>query len=261
MNVLKLIPLVVFTCLNVLSAYAYDFRLEVGGTYEYLSPKAIYGTWKSSSLRFYHKPSQDFIYFLEGGFFSRKHEGDAVLGVVGAYKDWNSWFYTYTSFSVGSKSTYLPKYRLDQEFNFKIGEKKNIVPSIGFTYIKYHDVHKDCIIYPGIIYYGEGFIITYKHFINKSDPGSVTSSSDLVSFGIGQEGKRWTFLDISYGKQAYLATHLANPQEIKQKELYISFSHRHWIKKDLGLFGGLGYSKLNGGYEKYSFTAGIFKDF
>jgi len=258
MSVLRLIPLVVLTGL---SAYAYDFRLEMGGNYEYLSPNATYGSWKSGFLRLYHRPVQGFTYFLEGGAFSRKHEGDAVLGVLGAYKDWSPWLYTYTSFSTGSNSTYLPKYRLDQEFNFKLGEKKNIVPSIGFTYIKYHDIHKNYIVYPGISYYGEGFVITYKHFINRSDPGSVNSSSDLVSIGIGQEGKSWTYLDISYGKQAYLATYLANPQEVRQKALYISLSHRHWIKKDLGLFGGLSYLKLKDGYEKYGFQAGIFKEF
>lgn len=258
MNVLRLIPL---TMLISFSVYAYDFKLEAGGNYEYLSPNNTYGSWKSGFLRLYHKPTQDFTYFLESDVFSRKHEGDAMLGVLGAYKDWSQWLYTYTSLSIGSNSDYLPKYRLNQEFNFKIGEKKNIVPSIGFTYAKYYDVHKDFIIYPGITYYGEGFVITYRHFINKSSPGSVSSSSDLISFGVGQEGKHWTYLDVSYGKQAYLATYLANPQEIGQKSLSISLTHRHWIKKDLGLFGGLNYLKLENGYEKYGFQAGVFKDF
>ena len=130
--------LITLAMLISLSAYAYDFRLELEGNYEYLSPHNTYGSWKSGFLRLYHKPVQGFTYFLEGGVFSRKHEGDAVLGVLGAYKDWSPWLYTYTSFSAGSNSTYLPKYRLDHEFNFKVGEKRNIVPSIGFTSAKYH---------------------------------------------------------------------------------------------------------------------------
>ena len=259
MRGLKLIPLLIL--IFYLNAYAFDFRLEAGGNLEYLSPLSTYGTWKSGYLRFYHKLSKDFTYFLEGSVFSRKHKGDAVLGVLGAYKDWTPWLYTYTAFSVGSNSLYLSKYRVDHEFNFKVGEKKNIVPSMGFTYIKYHDVHKDYIVYPGISYYGEGFVITYKHFLNKSDPGSVYSSSDLVSLGVGQEGKSWTYLDVSYGKQAHLATYLVKPQQVRQNSLYVSFSHRHWIKKDFGLFGGLGYLKLKEGYEKYGLQVGIFKDF
>lgn len=258
MSVLRLTPLVVFISLSV---YAFDFRLEAGGNYEYLRPNATYGSWKSGFLRLYHRPFSHFTYFLEGGVFSRKHEGDALLGVFGAYKDWSEWLYTYSSLSFGSNSSYLPKYRLDHEFNFKVGPKKNIVPSLGFTYIKYHDIHKDYIVYPGITYYGRGFVITYKHFINRSDPGSVSSSSELLSLGIGQEGKSWTYLDISYGKQAYLATYLASPQEVRQKAFYISLSHRHWIKKDLGLFGSLNYLKLKDGYEKYGFQGGIFKEF
>ncbi len=258
MSVLRLTPLAI---LISLSAYAFEFRLEAGGSYEHLSPHATYGSWKSGFLRLYHRPFSDFTYFLEGSVFSRKHEGDATLGVIGAYKDWSPWLYTYSSLSFGSNSPYLPKYRLDHEFNFKVGEQKNIVPSLGFTYIKYHDVHKDYIVYPGITYYGRDFVITYKHFFNRSDPGSVSSSSDLISLGIGQEGKSWTYLDISYGKQAYLATYLANPQEVRQNAFYVALSHRHWIRKDMGLFGSISYFKLSKGYEKYGLSAGLFKDF
>lgn len=265
MSVLRLTPLVIFISLIMLftslSAYAFEFRLEAGGSYEYLSPHATYGSWKSGFIRLYHRPFSDFTYFLEGSVFSRKREGDAALGVIGAYKDWSPWLYTYSSLSFGSNSPYLHKYRLDHEFNFKVGAKRNIVPSFGFTYIKYHDVHKDYIVYPGITYYGRGFVITYRHFINRSYPGSVSSSSDLLSLGIGQEGKSWTYLDLSFGKQAYLATYLASPQEVRQKAFYISLSHRHWIKKNFGLFGGLNYFKLKDGYEKYGFSAGLFKDF
>ncbi|WP_340690518.1 YaiO family outer membrane beta-barrel protein [Hydrogenobacter thermophilus] len=243
------------------TALAYNFRLEVGAGYEYLSPHKIYGDWKSGFLRFYHRPSNDLTYFLEADAFSRKNLGEAALGAFGLYKDWSPWLYTYSSLSAGSSSSYLPKFRLDHEFNLKLGPQKNIVPSVGFTYIKYHDVHKDYIMYPGITYYGEGFVITYKHFFNKSQPGSVSSSTDLISLGIGQEGKSWTYLDMYYGKQAYLATYLTSPEEVRQKSLYISLKHILWIRKDFALFGGVSYFKLKDGYEKYGFQAGFFKDF
>lgn len=243
------------------NSYAFQVRVEAGGRYEYLTPHSTYGSWKTGFVRLYQRLSNDFTYFVEGSAFTRKKEGDAVLGVLGAYKDWSPWLYTYSAVSVGSNSTYLPQLRLDHEFNFKLGTERNIVPSLGFTHIKYHGVHKSYIVYPGITYYGRGFVITYKRFFNESDPGSVHSSSDLVSVGIGEEGKSWTYLDVSYGKQAYLATYLATPQEVRQNALYLSFSHRQWIRKDWGVFGSVSYLKLKRGYEKYGIQGGLFKDF
>lgn len=262
MNALSVI-LTLLLLLDLLldTALAYDYRIEVGANYEYLSPHRTYGDWRSGSVRFYHKCSSDFTYFLEGSFFSREKEGEAGLAVIGLYKDWSPWLYTYSSLSAGTTSSYLPKVRLDHEFYFKVGSEKNIVPSAGVTYIKYHDVHKDYIIYPGITYYGKGFVITYKYFLNKSQPGSVRSSSNLISLGIGQEGKSWTYLDVSYGKQAYLATYLTSPQEVRQNSFYTSLKHILWIRKDLAVSFGVSYFKLENGYKKYGFQAGFLKDF
>ncbi len=235
-------------------------RVEMGASYEALSPKSIYGSWKTGGFTFFHKPKPDFTYFIGGYSFSRK-EGEAALLWGGAYKDWTDWLYTYSSFSFGTKSVYIPKYRLDHEFNFKIGERRNLVPSLGLSYIKYHDVHKDLVIGLGFTYYQEGWNFTYRHFINRSEPGNVVSSSDLLSLGIGREKHHWTYLDFSFGKQAYLATYLANPQEVRQNSLYVAIKHRHWITNDLGIFGDVSYFKLKGGYEKYGIGFGFFKEF
>lgn len=235
-------------------------RIEVGGTYEALSPKSVYGDWKTGWIAFYHRPKPDLTYFIGDNLFWRK-EGQANLWYGGAYKDWTPWLYTYTSLSVGTKSTYLPKFRIDQEFNFKLGEKKNFVLSTGFSHIKYHDVHKDLLFSLGFTFYQEWWNFTYKHFINKSDPGNLYSSSELLSLGIGKEKKFWTYFDISFGKQAYLATYLSSPEEVKQNSFYSSLRHRQWLKENFGLIGEISYFKLKQGYEKYGFGFGFFKEF
>lgn len=235
-------------------------RIELGGSYERLSPESVYGTWKTGNFNFYHKPTEGFTYFFGFSGFSRK-EGKASLVQGGAYKDWAERFYTYSALSFGTKSEYLPQYRIDQEFNVKLGERKNLVPALGVSYIKYHDVHKDLIVGMGFTYYHESWNFTYRHFINKSDPGSVQSSSDLVSIGVGREGSSWTYIDLSFGKQAYLATYLANPEEVRQKSFYIALKHRRWVTKDLGIFGDISYLKLDKAYEKYGVGVGVFKEF
>lgn len=247
--------------LTVKLAHAKDYkRVEVLGSYERLSP-SLYGERKVGTFSFFHKPLNDFTYFITFSGFSRK-EGDAMLWSAGAYKDWTSNFYTYTSISHGTNSVYLPKIRFDLEAYPKLGPAKNIVPAIGFSYVKYHkDIYSDTIFPVGLTYYGDGWNITYKHFINISNPGSVKSSSDLISIGIGREKHYWTYLDLSYGKQAYLATHVVVPVEVRQNTLRVGLNHRRWINNYSGFILGADYFKLENGYEKYGFSFGLFKEF
>ncbi|MCX8031624.1 MAG: YaiO family outer membrane beta-barrel protein [Thermodesulfovibrionales bacterium] len=235
-------------------------RLDFEFSHELLSPKKIYGTWNSTNLNFFHRPIETFTYFLGVSGFSRK-EGQALQLTGGVYKDWKDWLYTYSALSCGTNSSYLFRYRLDHEFFFKLGKKKNIAPSIGVSHIKYFSPHKDLITLGGLTYYGDGFNITYKHFINISEPGSIVSQSHMFSLEIGKDKKAFTYLNISFGKQAYLATYLASPEEIRQNSHYIVLKHRHWIGKFWGSIFGLNYLNLKEGYDKYGFSVGIFREF
>ena len=235
-------------------------RLETSFSYEYLSPRDVYGTWKNFSIGFHNKPKTDLAYFVQLGAFSRK-EGDGVLGNVGAYKDWGSRLYTYSALSIGTNSEYLPRIRIDNDFNIKTGAMKNIVWTAGVSYIKYFDVHKDLILSTGFTLYKGNWILAYRIFRNDSSPGNAISYSHHASTGYGREGWQWTYLDLSYGKQAYLATSLSVPEEIRQDSLYISIKHRRWIGKNFGVFMDLSYLKLKDAYEKYGFSPGIFKEF
>lgn len=236
-------------------------RIEINVTYEHLTPNEIYGEWKNLSLAYYGTPKKDFTFFIQAEVFSRK-EGDGVLGVLGAYKDWTDYLYTYTSVSAGSDSEYLPKFRADHDFNFKLGEKRNIVWIAGATYIKYFDVHKDLILSTGLaLYYPEDWIWEYRIFRNDSDPGNVISYSHLFSIGYGREKWQWTYLDVSSGRQAYLATYLESPETVNQDTFRIALKHRLWLGKDYGIMAEVSYLKLDVEYEKYGFSLGFFKEF
>lgn len=235
-------------------------RLEMSFSYEYLTPHDVYGTWKNFSIGLHNKPKPDLTYFVQLGVFSRK-EGDGMLGNVGAYKDWGSRLYTYSALSIGTNSEYLPRIRIDNDFNIKIGAMKNIVWTAGVSYIKYFDLHKDLILSTGLTLYNGNWISGYRVSMNDSSPGNVISYSHHVSIGYGKEGWQWTFLDLSYGKQAYLATSVLIPEEVRQDAPYISIKHRRWIGKNFGVLIELNYLKLKDTYEKYGFSSGIFKEF
>lgn len=236
------------------------YRLEVNLSYEHLTPHKIYGTWKMFSATLFKKIENNTTYFLQGGAFSRR-EGDGVLGSIGAYKDWTDWIYTYSAVSAGSRSDYLPEARIDVDLNIKIGVKKDTVLTFGGSYIDYHDIHRDTIISTGVTLYRESMIYKYRIFRNESDPGNAISYSHLIGAGYGSEGWQWTYIDLSFGKQAYLATYLTNPEEVTQDSLYISLKHRRWTGKNKGVFLDVTYAKIKDGYEKYGLSSGFFIEF
>lgn len=236
-------------------------RIEVNLTYEQLSPKTVYGTWKNFDLMFYSKTLNQFTPFVGFSGFSRSKSGKAALETAGTYIDLSDCMYTYSQITAGSNSDYLPRFRLDHEFNIKLGKEKNIVFTIGASYIKYWDVHRDTVFHIGPTIYKGNLVFTYFFFRNISNPGGVTSNSHLVSLGYGEEGKSWIYLDISFGKQAYLATNLTNPEKVINNSYDINLTYRKWLGKDFGIILGLGYFRLIKDYKKFRISSGFFKEF
>ncbi|MBN1224122.1 MAG: YaiO family outer membrane beta-barrel protein [Candidatus Aminicenantes bacterium] len=235
-------------------------RFEAMLSYETLNPHDPYGSWKTFLLSYYANPRLGFTYYFQLGAFSRK-EGDAGLAVAGAYKDWSDRFYTYTAVSSGTDSAYLPVFRFDNDFNFKLGKKRNIVWTAGITFLKYHNVHRDLILSSQVTAYFEGVVATYRIFRNRSDPGGIKSFSHLLDAAYGREGWQITNATLSFGKQAYLATYLSRPEEVNQNSIYVVVKHRRWIGSGLGLLGDFSYFKLEDGYTKIGFSLGVFKEF
>lgn len=235
-------------------------RVEANFLYENLSPYDIYGSWTNILLSYYTSPKRGLTWFFQLGGFHR-NVGDALLGVGGAYKDWNDRIYTYTALAAGSDSIYLPQFRFDNDFNFKFGDKRNIVGTLGLTYVNYHNTHEDLILSSAITLYLQNLITTYRIFRNKSDPGNIISFSHLIDVACGKEEKQWTNLTLSFGNQAYLADYLAKPEEVNQDSIYLVLKHRHWIKKGWGILGDLSYFKLEDGYKKFGLSLGFFKEF
>ncbi len=235
-------------------------RVEAHVLYESLSPSDIYGSWTNILLSYYAGPKRGLTWFFQLGGFSR-NVGDALLGVGGAYKDWGDRLYTYTALAAGSDSAYLPQVRFDNDFNFKFGDSRNIVGTLGVTYVNYHNAHEDLILSSGITLYLQSLVMTYRIFRNKSDPGNITSFSHLIDAAYGREGWQWTNVTFSFGYQAYLADYLATPEEVAQDSLYLILKHRRWIKKGWGILGDLSYFKLEDGYKKFGLSLGFFKEF
>jgi YaiO family outer membrane protein len=237
-----------------------ETRLETSLSYESLTPSGPYGSWKTANFSFYFPAPGKVSAFAQASLFSRL-EGNGVLLGTGGYKDWSPGLYTYTALSGASNSAYLPKIRFDHDFNFKILPDKSLVITGGVTYVKYFSVHKDLLFSAGTTLYENPLILSCRAFHNKSDPGSVSSWTYLESVGFGYEGRNWTFLTVSTGRQAYLATNLATPQEVSNNAVSFMLNHRRWLNPGFGLTGDISWFELKQGYKKYGAAMGCFYAF
>lgn len=234
-------------------------RLDTSFSYESLSPNGPYGSWKAFNAAVYF-PLPGFSAFAQASSHSRR-DGKGVVASGGGYKDWSPGFYTYTSLSGATNSVYLPKFRVDQDFNFKLLPKRNLVLTAGVSHIRYFDVHRDLVLSAGPTVYLGRLILSMKGMRNISDPGSVKSNTLVESAGYGEEGRQWTFLTASQGKQAYMATALASPQEVRQSAVSFTLNHRRWLKENFGLTGDVSWFELKQGYKKYGGSLGCFMNF
>jgi len=235
-------------------------RLETSFSRENLVPARVYGSWNAANFWFYFPAPGKGTAFAQASMFTRK-EGKGVLTAVGAYKDWGTAFYTYTSLAAGSNAGFLPKFRADNDLNFKVLRDKSLVLTGGASYIAYHDVHRDLLLSAGATLYRNPLIISYRAFHNKSDPGAVGSWTHVESAGYGYEGRHWTFFTWSTGKQAYLATALNDPQEVRQNAAGWTLTHRRWLTKGFGLTGEASRSEIKDGYTRNGFALGCFQIF
>jgi YaiO family outer membrane protein len=235
-------------------------RIELSASYEYLHPHADFGDWENITATFFRKERPDLSWFVQLGAHARK-EGSGALAAAGAYKDWSERFFTYTAVSAGTNAVYLPQVRIDHDFNFKIGREKNFVWVVGGTYIQYFNVHRDYIASTGLTAYRGKWVAEYRIFRNLSDPGSIVSYSHLFALGYGQDGWQWTNATFSFGRQAYLATALAEPEAVNHNSIQTTLSHRKWLGKDYGVFGEISFFHLNHSYQKTGLSFGVFKEF
>lgn len=237
-------------------------KIEVSVSHESVSPHSVYGNWKSMSVQYSRKAAVDFTWFAQFDMFSR-NSGHGNLVTVGAYKDWNDSFYTYTALSSGSNVDYLQKFRVDQTFYLKFGPEKQYVWNFGGTYIDYHNDNTDKILQTGLTIYNNKWAYGFNLFRNKSDPGSVTSYSREYTISYGKERQALTQLTYANGKEAYLAMDLAVPTAARNSSKLWSLNHRRWLglEKDHGYVIGVNYFDLENGYRSTEFTLGYFKEY
>ncbi|MCS7243765.1 MAG: YaiO family outer membrane beta-barrel protein [Candidatus Calescibacterium sp.] len=257
MNLSHFLLLVIF-----ISSFCFSYsRFECFYYYDYFDPIDNYGTYKTYGIRYFKKINDNQTNFFEYYFNDRYREKKSSLFSLGMYKDWTKDLYTYSAVSFGTKSDYLPKFRLDNEFNYKTGKEKNLVFSLGTTYISYHNGYEDFTFSYGINYYFRSGVFSYKRLNSNINPGGTNPSSDLFSLGLGAEKKSWLYLNYSYGNQSYLANFYSLPFIFDKDFKFYQVSYRTWLSSNRGFMIEYNYLDLRDTYRKPGFMVGLFYEY
>lgn len=237
-------------------------RIEYSFSYDKLSfsDSSNKDFFRNYTIRYFNKVSNKQTNFFEYSFHNRSNSNNGSLLVAGFYRDLSDNLFTYNAFSFGSKTDYLPKYRIDSEFYYKIGKEKNILLNLGTTFLRYHNDYKDFSISYGIVFYQNRWNFTYKKINSNLKPGNTNSRTDIFSLGIGEEKKYWLYFTYNYGNSSYILNFYTNPSFFNEKFYYYQLNYRTWLRNYSGIIIEYNLLKLRS-YRKNGIVLGIFYEY
>jgi YaiO family outer membrane protein len=240
----------------------WNSRVDAYVAYTYRRPKQ-WSPFEEATCNFYQKAGWNTTLFFGVTAFDRHSNGESngVVGTIAAWKDWSTKLYTFTAFAKGTRCTYLPRFRFDHDFYFKIGCENQFVIPFGFTYFKYFSVNRDIICSTGLQYYTGRWIFGYRLFFHNSHPGNHNALSHKINITYGQEGYSWTYFDVYWGKEAFEATYVVNPSAVNRPSFGATLNHRHWLGCQWGAYGEIGYVWVESPYILYRALLGLFKEY
>jgi len=235
------------------------YRLDVDIVQDHLRPNDVYGDWTTATATLYIKHLPRVTPFVQVGLLERE---DANAGLtLGTYADWTSRLYTYTAFARGGESHYQPKLRWDHSFNFNTGP---VILVFGGGQREDFDGHDDWNINFGPRVWRGPIIAEYRATRTHSDPGDLVSWKHTLTFGWGEEGRVWLFVNATSGREYYTATWVAPTQVVDHDFREITVSWQRWMSPRFRIKLQAGWLDLGegiDGYEKVGAGAGFFWEF
>lgn len=185
-------------------------------------------------------------------------EGRAALAQAGGVRDVSDRIYVSVGAAVSTRNDYLPRWRVDGEGAVKLGATRRWVAAVGGSALAYSNDARTVAVTVGPTYYGAGWVGSLRLSWQRSEPGNVQAPGAAISVGWGAEGRRWTFVDATYGRYAYLATALARPEEIREVAAAVGLRHRQWVGARRGWIVEASWLRIRNTYTKLGLAIGGF---
>ncbi len=235
------------------------YRLDVDVLHDRLSPSEIYGDWTTVTATLYVKHLPRFTPFISTNVLERE-DWESGFG-FGTYADWGPRLYTYTAFSRGGESHYLPRWRLDHTFNLNTGP---FILVVGGGMTESWKGNEDRSLTFGPRVWRGPIIAEYRATVTHSDPGARIGWKHTLTFGWGEEGRVWLFLNATKGAEHYTATWVDPYQNVDHDFHEFTVSWQRWMAPRMGLKlqgGWLDLGEGLDGYEKVGVGFGWFWEF
>ncbi|HEY8133668.1 MAG TPA: YaiO family outer membrane beta-barrel protein [Thermoanaerobaculia bacterium] len=216
------------------------------------------GTWRSADLVITHTAPHTVGYlFLH---HSTRPEGTGSYLGIAATHDWTSRFFTYAAVG-GSPShiSFLPDSRFDVEADWKVTPTRLLL-SVGGTAARYPERRRTDVLSAGLTYYAP-VIVTYRYFLNRSQPGSVRSHAQLLQAAIEQRGKLSVYLRQSWGVEAYQLTNIVVPQNVHVSGRTTTALVRKWTTPRAGVGAEIERQAKGGDFRRLGVRLGAFYTF
>lgn len=171
----------------------------------------------------------------------------------------DAWYAT-AGAGASDRGIFLPRLRLDGSAHRKWLDRRNLVTSLGVTYVGSRGPYRDAGLLLGATYYFESpWIIEVTARASQSNPGAMRSLRGLVAVTHGYDHRHYVTLRLEGGNEAWQVV-AAEAVEVDFPSLEASLIWRQWLTGRLGVnVRAAHYRSVN--YDRTSVDFGVFGEF
>ena len=247
------VRLTLLACLGSVAPLAAQ-TIELGGFYHHVTND--FGDWKGLTLRAIVDRGRN-VWYLDGK--AQVAFGDSgVYGALANVHRFGSRFYTQVGIGGGSGNFVLPDLRADFSLNLKLGRDRQVVATVGGTWVDAKSGFTDQASFGSLTWYaGKGVLLEAGGRLNWSDPGAVGSARGYGALSLGRSGSTLVTLRGSAGTEGYQLTGTVLTQR-KFSSQEAALTWRQWVSGAFGVvLGGEWYH--NPFYTRAGLSAGLFR--
>ncbi len=195
---------------------------------------------------------------------SQRHFGETgTVGALTAVHDFSPDWYGMLGIS-GATASFQNRYRVDVGAFRKWGAERRWVTGIALMHAASGDhIHHDNALRATLLYYApSGWTGETGVSVNRSSPGSVTSTRVFVAATAGQAGRHTVALRLEHGQEGYLpvAAGQSWPADVRFRSTEATLQWRQWITPRWGYVLGTQLYR-NPYYHRAGLQVGVFMDF
>lgn len=235
----------------------FDDYIEGGIKYDSLTNG--FDDWKGGYLQGAWRQNQKNIWNWEI-LFQEQYNTSGNYSVAGLTHIFNPDWYGSVHVGGSGSGFFFPDYRIDATINKKLLPERNLVLTAGSGYIRQKDAHTDRYLYLGAAYYlPEAWLIEGGLRLNRSSPGSVSSTRYVLAISQARDNIRHISFSIDSGDESYLAIG-PSTSLVDFPSTLLTFNWREWLNNDFGMHMIAEYYTSDV-FNRTGITIGVFKEF